>query len=421
MLLSIGALSLGAAPASAYIVFPGVSASAVTVIRVTNATELNQAVANATGPTEIVLAAGNYGTITIANSNQPFDIVLRSESDTNRAVMDGLTVRSSSRLRFDRINFDHVLAAGEANVTSGVTLSSASSVSFSSCTFSGTRNADPNDDGMLMRVRGSSKILVFGSLFQQSRSSAFVDISDNVFLLRNTFQESREGLNFDGATNIFIELNLFRTIAPNLQARDHSDAIQFYIGASGKTSAQILVSANAFILNDNAAHGVFVRSNAQGSPTHSNFNIRQNVYYGPVRQGIWVQDVRGLTIDNNSIVTGPGVIYEPAIYLKNVTLANVRKNIAPLFLLDPGTTANMLDNVDLYDVISKAGPTAQSQFKGVVSGFDPPVTNFAVLPGSLAATLRAGASVYATTGGMTGTFAVVEAQFQKDAARVAAR
>lgn len=420
-MLAIGLLSSIPTPVLANILIPEVEAQSVNIVTVGSAAGLAAAIAQAQGPTQIVLASGNYGDIRISAINKAFDIVITSEDDSDRAIITGMVVSRSSRIRFDRINFSHQLKLGESTSTAGVFADYSNNINFSSCNFFGTLNDDPNDDGMLLRVRFSQDVVVFNSNFRQSRVSMFIEKSDNVSVHKNKFHQTREGINIEGTKLTYIEKNQFTDIAPNLAAGDHADAIQMWIGPSGVASSGLVVQANSFILNDAQTQGIFITGKTTSGSYHRSFLIRHNVYYGSMRQGIWIEDTRNVIIDRNTLIGATGFTYQPAVYLDVVNSANVTKNIAHFFMYQPGVTYTATANIDLSDTQYPAGPTAQSQMQGTVSGVDPALANFKVLPGSAAALAAAGAFIYSDIGIMTGSVSAVETVYQAELARVTAR
>ncbi len=421
-LAAFAALASLSAPAFAYVIFPGVPASSVKTVNVSTPAALTAAIMAATGPTDILLAGGNYGDVSIKGINKPFDIVVRSADLNNRAVFDGLQLYYTSRFRFEALDFSHVLKPAEGQTTAGVTTELTDRIAFTSCNFYGTRDDNTHNDGIMLFLRKSKKNMVFNSDFRQSRMSMAAQEMTNLFVLRNNFTETREGMNLDGVTYGYIERNFFTKVIPNLAAYDHADAIQVYVGSSGLGTNGLSILANAMILNDAQAQGIFIqRSNPNSIRNHSALTIRENIYYGSMRQGIWVEDSNSLTVERNTLVGATGFSYEPAIYIRNVAVSTVKWNIAPFFLYVAPVVPTASNNIDLADSVYPTGPTAQSQFRGTVSGVDPAVTNFRVLPGSEAAVAGAGAFVYGDIGNFVGTRAAVEAKFQTEWARLLAR
>ena len=411
-----------ALPANAGDDLPQGDATTLASVSVNSAAELASAITAATGPTEILLASGNYGNASIKGINKPFEIIIKSESKTNRAIFSGFTFYQTSNFRMDNIVFSRQLPNGEPLPSTSVFVKNGTNISFSSCEFSGTKDSNANNDGLMLFITASNKILVFNSQFLQSRTSALLQNSDNVFFLRNHLTQSREGLNIDGIKYGYIERNLFTEIAPNIASGDHSDAIQMYIGTPLRQSDGINILANAMILNDAQTQGIFIqRSNANTTKMHSAIIIRENIYYGGMRQGIWVEDSNSVLIEKNTTVGATGFSYQPAVYLKNVLSSTVRKNISHFYIYESPVSPVASANIDLADAVYPTGPSAQTQFQGTVSGRDPALTNFRTLAGSAAAIAGAGAFVYGDIGLVKGTDAAVESLYQTEWARVLAR
>lgn len=409
-----------ALPAAAYIVIPGVAAAAVNEVQVSTNAELMDAVRAASGPTIIILRPGNYGDVTLRDINPHHDIVLRSLSRSNRATIERLQVRDSSRFRFDSLNIAFSLRDGETSAALAVALRGAHDISFSSCNFLGSQNGTPNDDGRLLSLLTTDRILLFNNYFSEGRIGVGMRDFSRTLLVSNQFRMLREGVNVEAGTDVAIERNYFSNIFPWTEAGDHADAIQVMVGAFGRTTSNLAISDNAIILDRGTAQAIHVR-NAASAIRHRNLSFTNNVIYNRVRQGIWISNSDQVRIENNSIVSAPEWLWEPAIYLLEASAVQVRRNIYPMLLIATDATADVTDNVDLHDAKQPVGPLASSQFTGNVTINDPLLSSFRIRSRSDAAGLGAGAVLpSAGVGGVRGGVGTIETAFQLELARLRA-
>lgn len=412
-LLAALAASTLAAPAAAYITIPGVQKSAVKVVNVSNAAGLTAALKAAKGPTEILLAPGNYGDVIINLIDNPFDIVIRSANNSNRATFSRLMMWKSSRVRLEKINFVLLLRPGETTNATGVMIRDSDHISFSRCNFLGNMNGTANDDGIAFRTLDSHHLLLFNNYFSEARIAIGMVNTTRSSLFANRIRDVREGVNFNGVETVRVERNYVSHVIPNVAEGDHADAFQIFYGtnADARITKDVLFQSNAIILDRGNAQALHVR-NARTSVQHQKIRAFHNVIFTGVRQGLWIEDTGAITLERNTIVRSPQWVYDPAIFLRNARVITVRRNIFPVFSMAEGVTATQSDNIDLADAANPAGPTAASQLAGNINVNDPPLAAFAAKNGSQAKQQFIGAQLSPGVGGFSGTDAVIEKEFQ---------
>lgn len=415
----VAGMAAVSSPAAAYVVFPGVPAHAVRTVHAATPAELKHALDTATGPTEVLLAPGDWGHGQFANYNHPFDIVIRSASGTDRAVFSRLSIRNSSNLRLERITMQLILGPGEGDHTTGAMIRDSHNISISRSNFLGNMNGSTMDDGLLLRLMDSSRILLFNNHLEESRAAlGIVNVSySSVFA--NRIRLAREGVDIAGVRTLRLERNYISHIIPLVRTaptgavsyHDHADAFQIFTDNSGVPSYDVLFQSNAMLTGSGTASGLHVSSNRDLTKKHKKIWLRHNVIFSRERQGLWIAATEGAVVDRNTIVTAPNFVYEPAMYVHNAKSVLIRSNIYPMYL-GSGDNITLTNNVDMQDFKGGAGPTPASQFTGNIIQPDPPLAAFTIRPGSDAAKQNAGARLSPGVGGFSGTDAQIEAEFQ---------
>ncbi|QMW23461.1 right-handed parallel beta-helix repeat-containing protein [Sandaracinobacteroides saxicola] len=364
--------------------------TATTVFQASSSAQIISLLRTITQPADIVLAPGNYGMLNLQNINPAAPVRIRSADANRRAVFTDMVIRDSSRLRFEAIEVRHILQPGEGNTTAGAVVRGGRDIHFVSCTFTGSVNNDPNDDGLMLRFMRTTGGLVMNSSFREARMALLIDDVSAFTFASNRVSVAREGLNLTGVRGVVIDANHFSDIRPNLALGDHSDAIQVYAGAIPMASRHITVSNNAMKLTSHQAQGFFVR-NETGDPAfnHSDITVINNLYFGTMRSAFSLANVdRGL-IARNTAVSSPDVVHEPGILARNSTGITIERNIAPHFL-NIASTPTMRNNVDLADVRNPGGASPAAQFVGNIGISLTRVEDFNVRSGSQSAGLGAG-------------------------------
>ncbi|QMW22354.1 right-handed parallel beta-helix repeat-containing protein [Sandaracinobacteroides saxicola] len=393
-----------------------VQAQSIPVFNASSSAELVALLKTITQPADIALAPGNYGVLNLQSINPPADVRIRSAS-SSRAVFTDMFVRNSSRLRFHAIDVSHALQPGEGQTAAAVFVRDSSDIRFTSCNFYGTRNDDPNDDGMHVRVMNSARILLMGNSFSEARIAFFSDGAQDMLLVSNSFSVVREAVNLQAARDVVFDRNLFREIRPNLALGDHSDSIQVYAGAVPVASTGLTFTNNAMILNNWQAQGIFIR-NETGNPAynHGSINISNNLYFGAMRNGISVADSKSITVSKNTLVSSPDFTHEPAILLRNSTSISLSRNIMPLLYLENATPTQSA-NIDLADSIYPTGAETAAQFTGNVAMLNPAINSFRVRAGSEAALALAGFTPTSEIGSVAAS--VIETRYGAALSRLA--
>ncbi|QMW22213.1 right-handed parallel beta-helix repeat-containing protein [Sandaracinobacteroides saxicola] len=360
---------------------------ATAIFTVSSAAELTALLRTLTQPAEVQLSPGNYGEVRLTGVTAR--VTLRSANPAARATFDRLWISDSAAVTVSGIDIALRLGANEGVTTAGMLVRNSRDISLVDMGFSGSPDDNPNNDGLLLRLLNVTRALVLNCRFAEARAALFVERSRGVIVASSEVSIAREGFNFSTVQSVLVDRNRFTAIRPNLDAGDHADAIQFFVGA-GSGSSGVTISNNAMLLHDTVSQGIFVR-NESGLAANAfrNFAILNNAYVGQVRNGVTVIGLEGGLIAGNTLLAAPGWVLEPALTARDSIDIVMERNIAPwhLFINTPGAAAN---SVTLANRSNPGGPGVNSQVTG-----DPAVApltagDFTVRPGSLAATLGAG-------------------------------
>jgi nitrous oxidase accessory protein NosD len=257
-------------------------------------------------------------------------------------------------------------------------------------------------NGMVIR---NSENIVF-ALGEGTHVKQIASIRDSygVVIEGNRFTNSREGLMVRATHGLVIRHNLFLGWEPRFDIREHPDMIQFFTQHVPTGSTMVTIEGNYLSAGqDRAVQGIFVRAEAYEagrSPLgyHRDFTIRHNVYYGSSRHGITIGNIRGLTIENNTIIGSPhafvgnrprdpagrsSVGWQPAIISSGTSWGRMANNISALMAIRPEAAGTQDINNFVYKPRELAdGVNPGKSFPAPLVAGDLPLSAFEVRPES---------------------------------------
>ncbi|NOE28417.1 right-handed parallel beta-helix repeat-containing protein [Ruegeria sp. HKCCD6157] len=369
-----------------------------TTITVTSAAELNQALSQATGGETILLAAGDYGKLSLNGTQFSSNVTIKSADPSAIASFSAVNLNQASNITFDTILFDYNASSGDPEYLSVFGVYNSSNVTFNNSVFSGDISSGTGS-GTGLSIRDSGNIDITNTEFKNWWKAVITANTDGVDIIGNDIHSIRsDGLVFDNVDNFRVEQNYIHDFGGLAGSGDHRDMIQIQ-RANGSGSDNIIIRDNVFDMGQ----GDFTQTiwaGGDGKDTsdpnvqHKNVLIEGNVIYNGHLHGISLYGVDGLTIRKNTVLhvdekTLTGSIEVPVINVssdsQNVTIT---QNITSQILGHNGQAGwTVADNVLIkpteYDQHFTYQATAQTD------GYN----QYIVKPGSPAALVSAGSDL----------------------------
>ena len=311
---------------------------------VTNATELQAALASASAGDVIELSAGNYGAVVLSGFYFSSAVTLRSQDPAHPATFDTLRITNSSGLTFDRIAVQHALAPGEPDWNSALRIDTSDHIAITNSEVSGSADGNYLNDSQGLLVLDSSHIVLSGNAFHDLKVGTSVGRSSDVVVSNNTYTDIRtDGVDVANVRNVTVEGNTFTNFHPAAALGDHPDMIQVWNDGSFGDMSGVTIRNN--ILNKGTGddvQAIFIQgavANANGvvPPEAHNFTIEGNQINGGSSQGIWLSHLTTASITANILTTAPGGASPPTIRTDHTTNVTVQGNTAPQ-INDVGST-----------------------------------------------------------------------------------
>lgn len=313
------------------------------IFNVSTAAQLQSALSTATGGDRIILAAGNYGAISIANKNYSSAVTIQT-SISNPAHFDGLFISNSSNLSFSGLDMGRALNTGEPEYTQLNWIRSSSNIKFDHIDFHGSKDNDPSNDGVAMALTGVTGFSVTNSSFSDVYRAIAMKQGANISIQGNDFHFIRsDGIVVASTDGISIDGNSFTDFRPI--SGDHADAIQFWNTGEAVGSANISIKNNTIIqtyfsgVAQTGVQGIFISDPLQYG--FKNVLIQNNfIYSNDAYNGLTVNGGTDVRITDNTVLSKTDDAMQLWIRLEasqNVYLADnvtdniVMKNIEALF------------------------------------------------------------------------------------------
>lgn len=388
----------------------------MTTSTVSNAAQLVAQLRLAKAGDTILLKAGNYGDVSIANIKAAGPVTIASADATKAAVFNSLKLTNDANLGFSSIVVAHVLAKGEALTAPAVSVVKSSGINLVGLDVHGSLNGSSFDDGNGIVVTDSTQVRILDSAFRQLNVAVSLGRDSGVVVAGNSFTEAREGVHIAQVAAGLFEKNYLTNFQPNYAAGDHPDYFQVLTGTGFTGSSGLTFRDNVMIQGGSGfVGGIFIKIErlAEGI-VHSDINVANNYYQNTYRHGISLDGVVGATITGNTVMNSTKAGDTAAIFLRNDNGIAVNHNITALVLQDlvaPNKAVTVADNVMLYDAkLNKTGIDPALLFSPLPAG-DIDFAKLAPFPGSTAATLSAGFHGAGGIGNLAGGFDAIVSSY----------
>jgi hypothetical protein len=317
------------------------------VYNVTSAAGLQSALSLAVGGDRIVLAAGDYGIVTIQDRHYASPVTIQT-STTNRAHLDGVFITRSSNLTLSGLDLGRALTEGEAAKTTHLnTVRHSSNIRFSGVQIHGSKDGDPSNDGFGLLVSDTSGFRIDNSSLSDLFRGVSIQKSSNATFLSNAFDTIRsDGITVASTNTIMIDRNSFTNFKPI--AGDHSDAIQFWNTGQTVGSSNITIRNNVIApgSDDYVTQGIWISD--PGTFGYQNVKITNNlVYTHGAYHGISVFGANSLQVANNSVLSQTTDSKKAWIQLNNSSSVSLTGNVADLITLNDVSKLTQSNNKDL--------------------------------------------------------------------------
>ena len=318
------------------------------IFNVSNATQLQSALASAVGGDKILLAAGDYGNVSINNRNYSSNVTVQVQSFQNPAHFDGLFIQNSKNLTFSGLDIGRDLNAGEPEYTQLNWIRSSSNIKLSGVTIHGSMDNNPQNDGVGIVLTEVTGFNINNSKFTELYRGVAVQQSANVTIQSTEFKTIRsDGIVNAAVDGVYYDNNTFSDFRPVIP--DHADFIQFWNTGQTRGSNNITIKNNVMMqpefsgIEGTGVQGIFISDPlAYG---YKNILIQNNlVYSNGAYNGITVNGGTGVQILDNTVISQSTDDKQFWIRLQATDKVRVEGNIADNITQLSGVTGLYMAN-----------------------------------------------------------------------------
>jgi nitrous oxidase accessory protein NosD len=260
------------------------------------------------------------------------------------------------------------------------------------------------EESNAVTIQNSQHVVLALSEATHVKQIAGIRDSWGVVIEGNHFTNAREGLMVRATHGLMIRHNLFLGWEPRYDIHEHPDMIQFFTQHVPTGSSMVTIEGNYLSAGlDRNVQAIFIRAEAyengkQPLGYHRDFTIRHNVYYGSSRHGISLSSVRGVVVENNTIIGSPHAFvgnvprdpagksstgWQPSIIASGITWGRLSNNISALMAIRAESVGTQdINNFVYRPRVPADGVNPGKTFPGPLTAGDLPLSAFAVRPQS---------------------------------------
>lgn len=272
----------------------------------------------------VLLKSGTYASLVLRDLAKT-DVTIRSADPTKPAAFVDLTLKTSSGLIFQNVDF-------RASGAAAAGLYSVRDVAFEQVRVYGSLDGDPRNDKGGLSISDSAGVTISGSEFQQLYWGVSHGGVNGLTIRDSSFHDLRmDGVRGGGSSSVLIERNLFRDFYS--VAGDHEDAIQFWTSNTTAAARDIVVRDNVVLRGTGVPmQGIFFGDEA-GLP-YENVRIEGNLVVGALWRGVSISSGKTVAVVDNTVVGAPD--QKSYIYADRVNGLTLQGNGAMAYLLPSG-------------------------------------------------------------------------------------
>ena len=359
----------------------------MSTLYVTSTAELQSALASAQGGDVISLASGNYGDVTI-NKNFSSDVTITSQSSSAPAVLQSLTVNSSSHLVFDGLSVNFTPTASTVTWTPAVSINNSSSITFAHSTVTGgnaitgvassatstdsTGNVIGLATGYGVLISKSTGVTLSGDDVSHFYKGVVIASSDYVTVQGSNLHDTRTTpIVAGGGNHITIDSNHIYDVNPwHWGSGDHADFLAMWTNA-GQTTASTDIKITNNLMEQGSGTAVLGMWLQGGDIGYTNVVISGNTFLNGNFQGITIWDVTGASIDHNTLLQTSGSDYKsaPGILLSGgAESISVHDNITGSVNDQSGSTGALANTTANNTLVTKWTATAAGYYSSALVG-----------------------------------------------------
>jgi hypothetical protein len=296
--------------------------------KVSTQSQLKSALNSARGGDDIVLKAGNYGSLTLSGKSYASDVTITSESASKPATFTKVFLDKVVNLSFDDVKLDYSGASGSSLPFN---VKNSSKITFDNVTFDGQVSSGYGV-GTALKIASSSNVTVQNSDIVNFYKGIETWGTTSLKLVNNDI----DNISYDGIVlGQSTRGALVQGNEVHMHARssvEHSDVLQLYNQGSGAPSSSITIRGNLFTSDNGQTHGIYAgngdaKSTGRLSEYYSNITVENNTIKTGHLLGLAIGETSGASIRNNIVVQSDDFYSKKAVNTPMILIDNDARNI----------------------------------------------------------------------------------------------
>jgi len=398
----------------------------MTVFNVSSAQQLTAALSQAHGGDSILLAAGNYGDVSLASLRFSSNVTIQSASSTNPAVFNSFHVTSSQNITVSGVDVHMQPTATSTLWDSAVAIYNSTGIAFTHSTITGapavngvpqtataldaTGNVIGLPTGQGVTVIGSTGVSLTGNTITDFDRGVNLSNTSSIAIIGNHISDLRQtGIGGGNLSNVTISGNTISDSNPWAWGQaygDHADFIHIWTSPPAQTSASSNINISDNLISQGAGAPILginlEAQTATGQTTPVGFSgvtISDNAVILGNAQGMRLENLANSSVSNNTLVqpeTGgvstPGILFAQGGATNTVVSGNVAGSITSQANSSTNTFTN---NYVAQDQNQSAANYFSPKLATQAASMSDPAAIHALIQGALPQTTTA--SVYQNT------------------------
>lgn len=269
--------------------------------RAASLAELKQVLQNNRGVKRVLLAPGNYGTLSLKGVRFASKVVVEAADPRRAPTFQGLVLRDVGNLVIRNVAVKPTRKADPA-ARYGALLMGSDNIELDGVAFVGPGPGIDRSYLAGVMLRSGQNIVVTRSYFANFRHGLELLNVENTRIVLNEFEKLQtDAIRGGGVNRLLIANNVMTGFSP--QSKDHPDGIQLWSTNQQKPSTDIEIRGNLIARgNGSPVQGIFIRDTKLKLP-FERVEISQNLVIGGLWNGLSVSGARRITVTNNCIVS----------------------------------------------------------------------------------------------------------------------
>ncbi len=288
----------------------------MTIFNVSNSSQLEAALRDASGGDEIRLAGGDYGELNLKGMQFSSEVTITSANPGDMASFSKLRMDDTSNVTLNAIEFDYEYVRGDGENISKFRIENSTDIKITNSIFDGDilsgtgTEGDGSGYGRGLHITGSEGVEVSNTEFHSWWKAVSIGTSTDVDFIGNNIHTIRsDGINIGRSHDVLIENNYIHDFQAAIGSDDHRDMIQIK-RSSEDGSSGITIRSNVFDMGDGDHTQTIFAGGDNANPNdptdwHRDIVIDNNLIYNSHTHGITFSLTDGLTVTNNTLISIP--------------------------------------------------------------------------------------------------------------------